>query len=326
MDPDEEADAAVFQQAYIPRCLDEVAHYERDHDRITKGQGTDGVYLQTISGLVADAPGYPVAAAETRHRRDTAAAASGTTAEESGARGRDAGSSGRDSEGEQPSGGPSRKQQQQQRAGSSASASTSRPSAEQQQQRLPGALDESDDELDGPRSGAAATSRETGAHLPAAARQRDSTAAVGVAWADGGGAAEVRDVPVARKVKKAAAAAAAGEDSASGSDSDDSSGSGDSDSDSEGDGEEGSSRPPREPVDKEAVKAAMKVRDCACGEDEAAVNLMQCPVGDVCCGWRCRCVGCKHLRHVHLVFMRCAQAEAVCLTRKWGVQVGGVGT
>ena len=32
---------AVFHQAYIPRRLEEVVHYERDHDRMKKvGQGT----------------------------------------------------------------------------------------------------------------------------------------------------------------------------------------------------------------------------------------------------------------------------------------------
>jgi RIO kinase 1 len=37
--------AAVFQQAFIPRKLDEVTHYERDHDRLAAGQ-SEGIYYQ----------------------------------------------------------------------------------------------------------------------------------------------------------------------------------------------------------------------------------------------------------------------------------------
>ena len=50
---EEEVDEEVFRQAYIPRSLDEVAHFERDHSRLQAGQ-RDGIYFQTITGRNLD--------------------------------------------------------------------------------------------------------------------------------------------------------------------------------------------------------------------------------------------------------------------------------
>ena len=45
---------SVFQQAFIPRQLHDVADYERDHEHITEGgRAANGVYYETISGMVA---------------------------------------------------------------------------------------------------------------------------------------------------------------------------------------------------------------------------------------------------------------------------------
>jgi RIO kinase 1 len=40
---------AVFQQAFIPRKLDEVTHYERDRDRLAAGHSSEGIYYQARS-------------------------------------------------------------------------------------------------------------------------------------------------------------------------------------------------------------------------------------------------------------------------------------
>ncbi len=47
------------RQAFIPRCLDEVAHYERDQQRVLQaGTGNvEGIYYQTITGLRDDLSG-----------------------------------------------------------------------------------------------------------------------------------------------------------------------------------------------------------------------------------------------------------------------------
>ncbi|GAX85066.1 hypothetical protein CEUSTIGMA_g12486.t1 [Chlamydomonas eustigma] len=49
----------VFAQAFIPRCLDEVTHYERDQQRVqAAGTGNvEGIYYQTITGLKDDLSG-----------------------------------------------------------------------------------------------------------------------------------------------------------------------------------------------------------------------------------------------------------------------------
>lgn len=48
----------VFQQAFIPKRLDEVDTFERDQRRLRAGQGTsEGVYYQSITGMKADLSG-----------------------------------------------------------------------------------------------------------------------------------------------------------------------------------------------------------------------------------------------------------------------------
>jgi transketolase len=42
---------AVFQQAFIPRKLDEVTHFERDRERLAAGHSSEGIYYQVRSGL-----------------------------------------------------------------------------------------------------------------------------------------------------------------------------------------------------------------------------------------------------------------------------------
>lgn len=48
---------AVFQQAFIPRKLDEVAHYERDRDRLAAGDSSEGIYYQVVTGMSHDLSG-----------------------------------------------------------------------------------------------------------------------------------------------------------------------------------------------------------------------------------------------------------------------------
>ena len=43
----------VFLNSFIPRRLDEVAHFERDAARLAAGADTEGIYLQTTTGLPA---------------------------------------------------------------------------------------------------------------------------------------------------------------------------------------------------------------------------------------------------------------------------------
>lgn len=49
----QELEDAVFRQAYIPKRLDEVMHYERDHDRMQAAGGAkvEGIYYGTVTGL-----------------------------------------------------------------------------------------------------------------------------------------------------------------------------------------------------------------------------------------------------------------------------------
>jgi len=53
----EQVDDAVFQQAFIPRTLDEVTKYERDVDMTAEGKNVEGVYYQTITGMKEDLSG-----------------------------------------------------------------------------------------------------------------------------------------------------------------------------------------------------------------------------------------------------------------------------
>ncbi len=46
---DEEVAEKVFHSAYIPKKLEEVSHYERDHDRLRNGGNTEGIYYQVSS-------------------------------------------------------------------------------------------------------------------------------------------------------------------------------------------------------------------------------------------------------------------------------------
>ncbi|PNH03150.1 Serine/threonine-protein kinase RIO1 [Tetrabaena socialis] len=53
---DEVADA-VFTQAFIPRRLEDVVHFERDHARLQQGGNTEGIYFTTITGMKQDGSG-----------------------------------------------------------------------------------------------------------------------------------------------------------------------------------------------------------------------------------------------------------------------------
>lgn len=54
----EEIEANVFHQAYIPRALDEVDTFERDQRRLIQGKGnSEGIYYQTITGMESDLSG-----------------------------------------------------------------------------------------------------------------------------------------------------------------------------------------------------------------------------------------------------------------------------
>ena len=46
-----------FAQSFIPRTLDQVKYFEKDIDRITSGNNTEGIYYQTIMGLKEDLSG-----------------------------------------------------------------------------------------------------------------------------------------------------------------------------------------------------------------------------------------------------------------------------
>ncbi len=49
-DPEEAVADAVFAQAFIPRRLEEVVHFERDHARLQAGTDTEGIYFTSIAG------------------------------------------------------------------------------------------------------------------------------------------------------------------------------------------------------------------------------------------------------------------------------------
>jgi RIO kinase 1 len=54
---EEEVAERVWHQAYIPKKLDEVMHYERDHERLQRGGDTEGIYYQSIAGMRSDMRG-----------------------------------------------------------------------------------------------------------------------------------------------------------------------------------------------------------------------------------------------------------------------------
>lgn len=56
---EEQVDEAVFQQAFIPRKLDEVEHFERDSERLGRGENKD-IYFQTLTGMASDGTGAGV--------------------------------------------------------------------------------------------------------------------------------------------------------------------------------------------------------------------------------------------------------------------------
>lgn len=52
---EEEVEESVFQQAYIPRNLEEVDDYERDHQRLADGGArVEGIYYQAMNGMLAE--------------------------------------------------------------------------------------------------------------------------------------------------------------------------------------------------------------------------------------------------------------------------------
>ncbi|GLC41017.1 hypothetical protein PLESTM_001146700 [Pleodorina starrii] len=56
--PEEEVAEAVFHQAFIPRRLEEVVNFERDHERLQRGgKDTEGIYYTTITGMKQDGSG-----------------------------------------------------------------------------------------------------------------------------------------------------------------------------------------------------------------------------------------------------------------------------
>jgi len=54
---EEEVAERVWAQAFIPKKLEEVTHYERDHKRLVEGRDTEGIYYQSIAGMNADMSG-----------------------------------------------------------------------------------------------------------------------------------------------------------------------------------------------------------------------------------------------------------------------------
>ncbi|KAJ9505768.1 hypothetical protein QJQ45_006441 [Haematococcus lacustris] len=74
---EDEVSAAVFQQAFIPKCLDEVIHYERDHDKLqaSNGKHVEGIYYQAMTGFAQGASAQATApAAETTPSSSTSMA------------------------------------------------------------------------------------------------------------------------------------------------------------------------------------------------------------------------------------------------------------
>jgi RIO kinase 1 len=57
---EEEVAEKVWAQAYIPKKLEEVVHFERDHERLQSGSNTEGIYYQAIAGMKEDMSGAKV--------------------------------------------------------------------------------------------------------------------------------------------------------------------------------------------------------------------------------------------------------------------------
>ncbi|PSC75250.1 serine threonine-kinase RIO1-like [Micractinium conductrix] len=57
---EQEVADAVFAKAYIPKKLEDVMNYERDHARLTSGTDTEGIYYQALAGMKADMSGARV--------------------------------------------------------------------------------------------------------------------------------------------------------------------------------------------------------------------------------------------------------------------------
>ena len=53
---EKQVDEAVFQQAFIPRKLEEVDHFERDAQRLLEGKSKD-IYFTTLTGMAPDGTG-----------------------------------------------------------------------------------------------------------------------------------------------------------------------------------------------------------------------------------------------------------------------------
>ncbi|KAF5838403.1 RIO1 family-domain-containing protein [Dunaliella salina] len=72
-DPEATVADAVFEQAFIPKRMDEILHYERDHEVLQRAaeqggsaEGVEGIYYQTLVGLnpgMAAVKQHPVASA-----------------------------------------------------------------------------------------------------------------------------------------------------------------------------------------------------------------------------------------------------------------------
>ena len=60
MTAEQEVAERVWHQAYIPRKLDEVVFYERDHARLQEGKDTEGIYYQALAGMKEDMSGAKI--------------------------------------------------------------------------------------------------------------------------------------------------------------------------------------------------------------------------------------------------------------------------
>lgn len=81
---EEEVEESIFQQAYIPRNLEEVDDYERDHQRLEDGgAAAQGIYYEAMSGMLAGsaAPAKKAAAAAAAELQPSLAAAESSALE-----------------------------------------------------------------------------------------------------------------------------------------------------------------------------------------------------------------------------------------------------
>lgn len=110
---EEEVAERVWAQAYIPKKLEEVVHYERDHERLQSGRDTEGIYYQSVAGMKADmsgaatTPAVVAAAAQEVAERDGMDAREGSEggAGAGGMSGSDSGSEGGESGSDSDDGG-----------------------------------------------------------------------------------------------------------------------------------------------------------------------------------------------------------------------------